>query len=396
MEDISRFTQGHATAFFQIQQRSPLEYGAELFQAQFQRLRAEVDLAGIGLVVAEYVEALPLVHLMRKAGHSFPAIFIPHTNPYPLDTLSLFLLQVSISHPGDVILCGSDHAARAYERVLGMHARSLCTFGIKDERPERRDRTQARAALGLPEAARLLLYTGRLMDDKGIRELIEVVTMVRQALPEVRLVLSSTHIAPAYYNSIAGGLRDTVLFYRLERTRMADLYASADLFVSCATSVFETYGKSPLEAIAAGVPVVLPRWNGFPHYVAPENGLLAEVDCFDQPQETPFQFARVDLRDFTDKCIQVLRNPAAFSPRLPAWGCYSTSVAAIQNLVDELLAGEAPELPRTPTRFLGEFGLDLDSLSIEALHDCGILSRRDLGSTQLRKHIHDKIFIEDD
>jgi glycosyltransferase involved in cell wall biosynthesis len=247
----------------------------------------------------------------------------------------------------------------------------------------------------LPDAARILLYTGRLMDDKGIRELIEVVALVRQTLPEVRLVLSSTHIAPAYYNSLAAGLQDAVLFYRLERTRMADLYAAADIFVSCATSVFETYGKSPLEAIAAGVPVVLPRWNGFPHYAGPENGLLAKVACFDQPLETPFQFAQVDLRDFADKCLQALRNPAAFSPRLPAWGCYSTSVAAIQNLVDERLAGGGHARPKAPARFLDEFGLEVEHLSIEALHDCGILSRRNLGSIPLRKRLHDLIFIDE-
>lgn len=399
-EDALHFTRGHELAFFEIQQRSPLDHSADLFQAQFQCLQATMDLRSIDLVFAEYAEALPLVHLMRKAGFHCPAIFVPHMNPYPLDTLSLFLLQVALPHAGDVVLCGSENAAQAYRRVTGLDARSICTFGIKDAHLERCDRTAARKALGLPLGVPLLLYTGRLMDDKGIRELVEVVSQVRMAIPGARLVLSTTHITPGYYNSLAASLSEAILFYRLDRPKLVQLYHAVDLFLCCATSVFETYGKSPLEAIAAGVPVVVPRWDGFPHYVGSDDGFLAKVIHGETPVETPFQFARVDTVDCADKCVEILRNPAAFRPCLPEWGRYPVSVEKIQRLVDERLAATGAFLPAAQEskisegamRVLEAFGLDLPSLSLESLQTSGLLARRDIGSTDLRRKIHQEIF----
>jgi glycosyltransferase involved in cell wall biosynthesis len=398
-EDVLQFSRGHEVAFFQIQQMSPLEHSADLFWNQFQRLQSTVDLHSIGLVFAEYIEALPLVYLMRKAGFHCPAIFVPHTNPYPLDILSLFLLQVAQPQAGDLVLCGSANAARAYRGVTGLDARSVCTFGIMDAHLESWDRTAAREALNLPPEAPLLLYTGRLMDDKGLRELIEVVDRVRGVVPEARLVISTTHITPNYYNQLAAGLGEAILFYRLDRPKLVQLYHAVNLFLCCATSVFETYGKSPLEAIAAGVPVVLPRWDGFPHYVGPNDGLLAEVTHLETPVETPFQFARVDTEDCADKCLEVLRNPAAFRPRLPEWGRYPVSISTIQRLVDERMcpgdyreATQAPKVSEGARQVLEAFGLELASLSLDGLQASGLLARRDLGSTELRRKVHLEVF----
>lgn len=399
-EDALQFSRGHELVFFEIQQMSPLDHSAELFRAQFQRLQSTVDLRSIRLVFAEYTEALPLVRLMREAGFHCPAIFVPHTNPYPLDTLSLFLLQVALPHAGDLVLCGSENAAQAYRGVTGLDARSICTFGIKDAHLERCDRTSAREALELPLEVPLLLYTGRLMDDKGIRELVEVASRIRMAVPGARLVLSTTHITPSYYNSLAASLAGAVLFYRLDRQQLVRLYHAVDLFLCCATSVFETYGKSPLEAIAAGVPVVVPKWDGFPHYVGPKDGLLAKVIHGEAPVETPFQFARVDTADCAEKCLEILRNPAAFRPCLPEWGRYPVSVVAIQGLVDERMAAaeESQQAAQKPTvstgarRVIEAFGLDLPSLSLESLQTSGLLARRDIGSTELRREVHQEIF----
>jgi hypothetical protein len=92
-------------------------------------------------------------------------------------------------------------------------AKSICTFGIREVHRERLDPKVCRAALNLPDATPLLLYTGRLMEDKGIRELIQVVALVRQERPEARLVLATTHLTPWYFNELAGGLAGAILFY---------------------------------------------------------------------------------------------------------------------------------------------------------------------------------------
>ena len=121
MEDITRFTQGWPVDFFAISQRNPMDYGGDVFHRQYQNQRQQVDLGRIRLVIAEYIEALPLVHLLRRAGYRCPAIFVPHSNAFPLDNLALFLLQTTTPHADDVVLCGSDHAVRGYGRPYIPH-----------------------------------------------------------------------------------------------------------------------------------------------------------------------------------------------------------------------------------------------------------------------------------
>ncbi|SHI99855.1 glycosyltransferase family 4 protein [Wenxinia saemankumensis] len=54
-----------------------------------------------------------------------------------------------------------------------------------------------------------------------------------------------------------------------------DLWAAADIFTLPADSIQETFGLVPVEAMAAGLPVVMPDWNGFRDTVRHgETGLL--------------------------------------------------------------------------------------------------------------------------
>jgi len=262
---------------------------------------------------------------------------------------------------------------------VGLAAKSICTFGIREVHRERLDPKVCRAALNLPDATPLLLYTGRLMEDKGIRELIQVVALVRQERPEARLVLATTHLTPWYFNELAGGLAGAILFYRLDRQCLVQLYN------------------------AAGLPAVVPQWDGFPHYMKPSNGLLAKVVFRDQPVETPYQFAQVDVPDCARQCLEALGRTECFRPLLPDWGRYDVSVQRIQELVDERMRApmQAPgppgPCPASPgvRLFLEEFQMEWPSLTLETLQNLGILSRREIGSTGLRRALHGELFSPD-
>ena len=408
MEDMQHFTQDYQVDFFEIEQISPVEYTEIYFKELYGTLKSDVDLSAIDLIVAEYVESLILVNLLRVDGFICPAIFIPHTNPYPLDIFCYFLLNRLLSHPEDLVLCGSNNAAQAYRRLLGINAKSICTFGMKDLHSNRIDKATAREHLGLPMNEELLLYTGRLMEDKGINELCEAIALVRIERPNVRLVISATHIESGYYNLIAPKLKDAILFYRLRREDLVRLYNSADLYVSCATSIYETYGKSQLEAIAAGLPVIVPEWDGFPHYINSSNGLLARVDFFEGPYQSPFQFCKVDIDDFSKKCIAALNNITQFSPRNEPWAQYSTAVRDIRSVVSTIL--EQTEIIHSSSDrktsgtfehtgstklFMDEYSFDLESLSFNEISERGIICREEIGSVELRKSLHHSIFNPD-
>lgn len=51
------------------------------------------------------------------------------------------------------------------------------------------DRAAARAGLGLPEDAEIVLYVGRLVAEKGLRELLQATRRLATARPRARVVL---------------------------------------------------------------------------------------------------------------------------------------------------------------------------------------------------------------
>jgi len=52
-----------------------------------------------------------------------------------------------------------------------------------------------------------------------------------------------------------------------DRDRLAGLWAASDLFLSLVDNIQETFGITPLEAMAAGLPVVVSDWDGYRYTV---------------------------------------------------------------------------------------------------------------------------------
>lgn len=60
-----------------------------------------------------------------------------------------------------------------------------------------------------------------------------------------------------------------------DRARLAGLWAAADIFLSLVDNIQETFGITPLEAMAAGLPVVVSDWDGYRYTVRDgEEGFL--------------------------------------------------------------------------------------------------------------------------
>jgi glycosyltransferase involved in cell wall biosynthesis len=129
--------------------------------------------------------------------------------------------------------------------------------GIALERFEGRDRWRLRREAGVPDSARLLLFMGRVAEEKNIDFLIDVVEALRPRHPGLRFWIAGEGPAkPRLQRIVAGrGLSATVSFLGyLARDDWRDCYAAADLFVFA--SVTETQGLVVTEAMAAETPVV--------------------------------------------------------------------------------------------------------------------------------------------
>ncbi|MDZ7638884.1 MAG: glycosyltransferase family 4 protein [Bryobacterales bacterium] len=134
-------------------------------------------------------------------------------------------------------------------------------------------RKHLRAAIGAGEGSRVLLYAGRLSREKNIPLLIGTLRdLLRDAAPRFHLAV----IGGGPLRSELEGLSRTEFRGRLNvmphvesRERLAALIGGADAFVH--PNPHEPFGIGPLEAMACGLPVVLPNQGGVLEYANSTN-----------------------------------------------------------------------------------------------------------------------------
>lgn len=164
----------------------------------------------------------------------------------------------------------------------------LIPLGCDLERLARlgRRRSEARQALGIAADQVVLLYVGRLAFHAKAHPTILLETLSRLAArqpagsPPVRLVLYGTAV-PAQRPLWQQGLQALVRGYEVQLLNGEDealgdqVWAAADIFVSLADNHQETFGLTPVEAMACGLPVIASDWNGYRDTVRHgETGLL--------------------------------------------------------------------------------------------------------------------------
>jgi glycosyltransferase involved in cell wall biosynthesis len=128
-------------------------------------------------------------------------------------------------------------------------------------------RARARGLLGAGPEERLVGTLGRLHEPKkGLKSFLSAAARVAAADPRVRFVLIGDGPSRADLMRFAAslGLGERVRFEG-ERADAANLLAGLDLLVQ--PSLWEGFGLSALEAMAAGLPVVASRVGGVPEVV---------------------------------------------------------------------------------------------------------------------------------
>ena len=145
---------------------------------------------------------------------------------------------------------------------------------------------------GCPVGARLLLYAGRLAEEKNIPLLVNTLGA----------------LGPAYHLTVAGDgkLREWLrnagntstpgrihFTGHLTGSELVSVLAGADAFVH--PNPAEPFGIAPLEAMAAGTPVVLPRAGGVLSYASDENAWLAEPNSLSFARTVDELFRRSDV-----------------------------------------------------------------------------------------------------
>jgi alpha-1,6-mannosyltransferase len=127
---------------------------------------------------------------------------------------------------------------------------------------------------------KLLLYAGRLSQEKNISLLIEMMErLAHDRTGDYRLIVAGDGPLADWFEDEAR-MRAPGRVYSLghirNRAALVDLYANCDAFVH--PNPREPFGIAPLEAMAAGLPLVAPRSGGVLSYADQTNSWLAEAN----------------------------------------------------------------------------------------------------------------------
>jgi glycosyltransferase involved in cell wall biosynthesis len=175
---------------------------------------------------------------------------------------------------GWVTACSADLAARAVALGARREQTEMLPYGVDTSRfaPSRETRRAVRQRLGIGEAP-LVFSAGRLVRKKGFEYLLAAARPLRDAHPDLRVVIAGEGDLRAELDARASSTPGLVtLLGNQSQDEIARLAAAAD--VIAVPSVHDEAGNVDglpnfaLEALASGTPVVATRVGGLPDAIS--------------------------------------------------------------------------------------------------------------------------------
>ena len=255
------------TAFFSSPWFHPLYWA---------RIARDVRRTGFDVVhVSNYSQALPF---LGRAGGARTIVL--HMHCEWLTQLDQRMIGRRLRHADVVIGCSEHITEPIRRRFPGVAARCRTVYNGVEVRPSPERRADGETVT--------ILHVGRISPEKGLHVLVDALNGIVSEYPEIRLVIvgeeSEVPAAMAIAISEDPVVRELSRFYdgsylaeierrmspelaarvtltgRIDHSETASYYDAADIFVF--PSIFESFGIPPLEAMAAGLPVVAARSGG--------------------------------------------------------------------------------------------------------------------------------------
>lgn len=242
-----------------------------------------------------HVPGGPRLGALATVVHGLSATNIPvtatqHAVSYPVlvDIIHQQLLGGSMAW--DALVCPSSASMDAHRRLLahitdwvsGVHGVNLMTahawhvipHGVDTERFAPSDRTAARQMLGLRTDVPILISVGRITPlDKA--DLLPVLRVLANLSVETHLLvvgddrLHASQDLQTHAAQMGIGAR-LHIFRNASPVALGILYRCADAAVFAFDNIQESLGIAVLEAMACGLPCIIPSWNGTRELI--ENG----------------------------------------------------------------------------------------------------------------------------
>jgi alpha-1,6-mannosyltransferase len=204
----------------------------------------------------------------------------------PARAFTQWYLRYIYGPPFDVHIANSEYTAGELRAAL--HDRPpgfirVAPMGVHADEfgPQWREAGERLGLLGYTggsERSTLLLYAGRISPEKNTELLLEMLRLLNgDTDADYRLVIAGDGPLMPRLRQLAkdwGVAGRLLLCGNVDRQTLASCYANADVFVH--PNPREPFGIGPLEAMASGVPVVVPSAGGVLEYASLKNAWLAE------------------------------------------------------------------------------------------------------------------------
>ncbi len=248
-------------------------------------------------LAAPGVVNLPGPEISREAwarrlvgAHTYGICAITHTTATELVMRLLGELLIGPTEPYDALICTSSAVRASVETQLdGIRAYLVEAHGPR-KRPEPQRATiplgvnvddfatspEQRAAwrerLGIPAEAPVALYVGRFNVKEKMNPALMALALERSAKASGQTIYwvnsgwAETPEAERAYHDNAKALCPSVRYIAVDgrppETRFS-IWSVADFFISFSDNIQETFGLTPVEAMAAGLPCVVSDWDGY-------------------------------------------------------------------------------------------------------------------------------------
>jgi glycosyltransferase involved in cell wall biosynthesis len=145
--------------------------------------------------------------------------------------------------------------------------------------PELKNKTQLRRRLGLSLQAKIIIYAGRISEQKNIVSLLAVFRELKKSEPLAKLLIlgDADEVGVPHFKkktsrryivkisqaiSLLNISADVEFRPAVSQTELANYFKACDVHVSLTTHSGEDFGYSIAQGLACGIPTVVTKWGG--------------------------------------------------------------------------------------------------------------------------------------